>query len=55
MRISHLIFTTTLVTFLSGLSLGAHAADGAIKVTSAAQIEVEVVGKDGKKSSNIVR
>jgi len=31
-------------------SLSAHAADGAIKVTSIAQIEVEVVDKKGKKT-----
>jgi uncharacterized repeat protein (TIGR01451 family) len=50
MRMTNLILSTTLITLLGSLSLAAHAADGAIKVKSIAQLEVEVVGKDGKKS-----
>lgn len=49
MRISHMIMTTTLFMVLGGFSLGSQADDGAVKVTSIAQIEVEVIGKDGKK------
>jgi uncharacterized repeat protein (TIGR01451 family) len=50
MRISNLILSTSLIALLSSLSFAAHAADGAIKVKSIAQIEVEVIGKDGKKT-----
>lgn len=49
MRISRLLLTTNLLILLGGFSLAAHAADGAIKVKSVAEIEVTVVGKDGKK------
>ena len=49
MRIFHLLLTTTLFTVLGVFSLGSQAADGAVKVTSIAQIEIEVIGKDGKK------
>lgn len=49
MRISRLFLITTLFVTLGSFSLGAQAADGAIKVKSIAEIEVEVVGKDGKK------
>jgi len=35
---------------LGNFSLGAQAADDAIKVTSIAQVEIEVTGKDGKKT-----
>ncbi len=50
MRISQLLFITTLFVALGSFSLGAQAADGAIKVKSIAEIEVEVAGKDGKKA-----
>ncbi len=50
MRISNLILSTTLFALLGSLSLTAHAINGAIKVTSLAQVEVEVTDKDGKKS-----
>lgn len=50
MRLSYSILTTTVITLLSSLPISAHATDGAIKVTSIAQIEVETVGKDGKKT-----
>lgn len=50
MRISHLILSTSLVALLGSTAFNAHAADGAIKVTSIAQIEVEKIDKDGKKS-----
>jgi uncharacterized repeat protein (TIGR01451 family) len=50
MRIFNLLLTTTLLALLGSFSSGAQAADGAIKVTSIAQIEVEVVGQDGKKT-----
>ena len=49
MKISKLLLTTLLITAMSGISLSAHAAD-AIKVTSIAQTETEVVGKNGKKT-----
>jgi uncharacterized repeat protein (TIGR01451 family) len=50
MRISNLILSTTLFALLSSLSLTAQAVDGAIKVKSIAQVEIEVADKDGKKS-----
>ena len=50
MRISSLLLTTTLLALLGSFSSVAQAADGAIKITSIAQIEVEVVGKGGKKT-----
>lgn len=50
MRISRLLFITTLFMALGSFSLGAKAVDGAIKVTSIAQVEIEVLGKDGKKT-----
>lgn len=50
MRISRLLFATPLLLALGGFSLAVQAADGAIKVASIAQVEVEVVGKDGKKT-----
>lgn len=50
MRISHLVLSVTVVALLSGVSFAASAAAmGAIKVTSIAQSEVEVVGANGKK------
>lgn len=49
MRISNLILTTILATLFGSLSLSAYA-DGAISVQSIAQIEVQVTGKDGKKT-----
>lgn len=50
MRISNLILSTTLIALLSSLSLDALAADGAIKVKSVAQVEVEVTAQDGSKT-----
>lgn len=50
MRISPLILTTSAVIMLSSLSLNAYAIEGAIKVTSLAQVEVATVGTDGKKT-----
>lgn len=50
MRIYRLFLITTLFVALGSFSLGAHAADGAIKVKSIAETEVEVVGQDGKKT-----
>ena len=50
MRIFNLLLTVTLFALLGSFSSGAQAADGAIKVKSIAQVEVEVVGKDGKKT-----
>lgn len=49
MRISRLLFTANLLVLLGGYPLAVQAADGAIKVKSVAEIEVTVVGKDGKK------
>ena len=50
MRISDLFLIPALLVALGSFSLGAQAADGAIKVTSIAQVEIEVIGKDGKKT-----
>ncbi len=50
MRILNLLLTSALLALLGCIPLSAHAAEGAIKVTSIAQVEVEVVGKDGKKT-----
>jgi uncharacterized repeat protein (TIGR01451 family) len=51
MRISRLLFITTLIALLGSFSSAAQAADkGAVKVTSIAQVETEVIGKDGKKT-----
>lgn len=48
MRIFRLLLIT-LFTLLGSFSPGAQAAGAAVKVTSIAQVEVEAVGKDGKK------
>lgn len=50
MRISRLLLISALLALLGGVSLSARAADDAIKLTSIAQVEVEVTGKDGKKT-----
>jgi len=50
MYISRLFFAATLFTLLGGFASVAHAADTAIKVTSIAQTEVEVIDKNGKKT-----
>jgi len=50
MRISRLFLATMLLSMLSIYSLAVQAADGAIKVTSIAEVEVTTLGKDGKKS-----
>jgi len=50
MRIYNLLLTSALLAMLGGFSSGVQAGDGSIKVTSVAQIEVEIVGKDGKKT-----
>ena len=50
MRIFNLLFTITLCALLGSLSSSAHAAADAIKISSAAQVEIEVIGKDGKKT-----
>jgi hypothetical protein len=49
MRISSLLLTTVLLA-LGSFSAATYAADNAIKITSIAQTEVEIVGKDGKKT-----
>lgn len=43
------LFLATALMFI-GATLNAQAADGAIKVTSIAEVEVVTIGKDGKKS-----
>lgn len=48
MRISRLLLTANLLILLGGFSLGVQAAEATIKVTSIAEVEVEVV-KNGKK------
>lgn len=50
MRITNLLFTAILLALLGSFLSTALAADGAIKLTSIAQIEAEVTGKDGKKT-----
>lgn len=50
MRITNLMLTAALLALLGSFSLSAHAADGAINVSSIAQVEIEVADKDGKKS-----
>jgi hypothetical protein len=50
MRIFNLLPTITLLVLLGSFSSGTQAADSAIKITSIAQIEVEVAGKGGKKT-----
>lgn len=50
MKISRIGLVALLSALLAGFALAAHAADGAIKVTSLAEIDVVTVGKDGKKS-----
>lgn len=50
MRILNLLLTSALLALLGSVPLSAHAAEGAIKVTSIAQVEVEVVSKDGIKT-----
>lgn len=48
MKSSRLLLATALM--FIGATLNAQAADGAIKVTSIAEVEVVTIGKDGKKS-----
>jgi uncharacterized repeat protein (TIGR01451 family) len=48
MRVSHLILSATLATLLGGMSLTAYAVEGAIKITSIAEVESEVM-VNGKK------
>lgn len=50
MRMFNLLLTATLCALLGSFSLSAQAADGAIKLTSIAQIEVEVIDQKGKKT-----
>lgn len=50
MRIHQILLGIALFIGLISFSLGVKAADGAIKLTSIAQVEVEAVAKDGKKS-----
>lgn len=50
MKISRITLAALLSVALGGFSLAAQAADGAIKVTSLAEVDVVTVGKDGKKS-----
>lgn len=50
MRTLNLLLATTLLALLGSFSQSALSAEGAIKVTSIAQTEVEVTGQDGKKT-----
>jgi uncharacterized repeat protein (TIGR01451 family) len=50
MRIFSLLLTTTLLALLGSFSSGAQAAGEAIRLTSIAEVEVAVTGKDGKKT-----
>lgn len=50
MRIVNSLLAAAMLALLAGISQGAFAAEEAIKVTSIAQTEVEVIGKDGKKT-----
>lgn len=49
MHISRLFLITTLLALLGSFSSVAQAAGAAVKLTSIAQVEVEAIGKDGKK------
>jgi len=49
MHIPRLLLITTLLAMLGSFSATAQAAGAAVKVTSIAQVETEVVGKDGQK------
>jgi uncharacterized repeat protein (TIGR01451 family) len=49
MRISRLLLTATLLAMLGSFSAAVQAAGDAVKVTSVAQVETEIVGKDGQK------
>lgn len=49
MHISRLLFIAALFVASGSFSIGAQAANGAIKVTNIAEVEIEVVDKDGKK------
>lgn len=53
MRNINSLFTATLLVLLGSFLSVANAADAAIKVTSIAQIETEVTGKDGKKTHQL--
>ncbi len=53
MQITSSIFTSVLLVLLGSLSLNAHAADSAIKVTSTAQIETIEVDKQGNKKMKL--
>lgn len=50
MRISHLFLAATLSGVLGSFTLGAQAADDAIRIKSVVQIEIEVAAKGGKKT-----
>lgn len=50
MRISNLLLAAGLLVVSGIFSAGALAADGAIRLKSIAQVEVEVIDKDGKKT-----
>jgi uncharacterized repeat protein (TIGR01451 family) len=50
MHISHLLFATTLWLALGSISSAAQAADSAISLKSIAQVEMEAIDKDGKKT-----
>lgn len=49
MRISRLLLTANLLILLGGFSLSVHAEGGNVKVKSIAEVEISVIGKDGKK------
>jgi uncharacterized repeat protein (TIGR01451 family) len=50
MRISNLLIAVSLSMVLGSFSVVARSADGAISLKSIAQVEIEVVDKDGKKT-----
>jgi uncharacterized repeat protein (TIGR01451 family) len=50
MRITHLLFATTLWLALNSIYGAAQAADSAISLKSIAQVEMEVIDKDGNKT-----
>jgi uncharacterized repeat protein (TIGR01451 family) len=50
MRISHLLLAISLLVAFGGFSVSCMAADSAIRLTNIAEIEIEVVSKDGTKT-----
>ena len=50
MRISHLLFATSLFMAIGSFTQPSMAVDSAIRLTNIAELEIEVLGKDGTKT-----